>query len=275
MTLDVFGGTAREVNEHMVLAEALHFAMDGASHDVAGGQRVERVHLVHEFFALVVLEDAAKAANGFGDEERLLEAGCIQTCGVELHEFDVLEGGPCTGGNRHAVAAAVGRANGVLPDAACAACRENRRFRINAFDFASLLVDDFCTDATLGFAFAFANQVLDVAVFEVVDFLLFVELAEESAHDFFAGEVCGMQNAVVTVSAFEVEVKLRLVFGRRCELDTPLDELLDGGWSALRQNINGFFFAEASACFERVCNVELELVGLFGDGRDATLSVVR
>ncbi len=236
---------------------------------------MQRVHLVHEFFALVVLEDAAETANGLGDEERLLEARCVQTCGVELHELDVLQGGPCTGGNRHAVAAAVGRAHRVLPNAACTACRKDCRFRINAFDFACLLVDNLCADATLVLAFAFANQILDVAVFKVVDFLLLVELAEERSHDFFAGEVSGVQNAVVAVSAFEVEVELRLVFGRRCELDAPLDELLDGGRSALRQYIYRFFFAEACACFERVRNVEFELVGLFGDGRDAALGIVR
>ena len=135
-------------------------------------------------------------------------------------------------------------------------------------------MDNLCTDAALVLAFAFANQVLDIAVFKVVDVLLFVKLAEEGAHDLFTGEVSGVQNAVVAVSAFEVKVELRLVFGRRCELDAPLDELLDGRRTALGEDVDGFLFAEASACFERVCYVEFKLVCLFGNGSDSALGVV-
>ena len=275
VALDVLGGTSGKVDEHVVLAEALHFAVDGACHDVAGGKRVQRVHLVHEFFALVVLKDAAETAYRFGDEEGFLEARCVQTCGVELHEFDVLKGGPCTCCNGHAVSATVGRADCVLPDAACAAGREDGRFRVDAFDFAGLLVDDLGADAALVLAFAFANQVLDVAVFEVVYFLLLVKFAEEGAHNLFAGEVRGVQNAVVAVSAFEVEVELRLVFGRRCELDAPLDELLYGGWPALGQDVDGFFFAEPGARFEGVGDMELKFVCLLGYCGDAALRIVR
>ena len=122
MALDIFRRAAREVDVHVVLAETLHFAVDGASDDVAGREGVQRVHLVHEFFALVVLENAAETADSFGNEERLLELGSVQACGVELHELDILEGGTCAGCNRHAVTTAIGRANGVLPNAACATC---------------------------------------------------------------------------------------------------------------------------------------------------------
>ena len=90
MALDVFGRTAAKVDVHMWLAQALHLAVDGSGHDVAGGQRMERVHLVHEFFALVVLEDSTKAADRFRNQEGLLEARGVKTCGVELHELDVL-----------------------------------------------------------------------------------------------------------------------------------------------------------------------------------------
>ena len=152
---------------------------------------------------------------------------------MELHELDVLEGGACAGCNRHAVTTAIGRADGVLPNAACTTCRKDGGLGVDAFDFTGLLVNNLCADAALVLAFAFANQVLDVAVFKVIDVLLLVKFAEEGAHDLFTGEVCGVQNAVVAVSAFEVEVELRLVFGRRCELDAPLDELLDGCGPAL------------------------------------------
>ena len=187
--------------------------MDGACHDVTGGKRVQRVHLVHELFALVVLENSAKTAHCFGDEEWFFEAWCVQTSRMELHELDVLEGGSGACCNRHAVTTAVGRANCILPNAACAAGRENGCLGVDAFDFASLLVDDFCADAALGLAFAFANQVLDVAILEIVDVLLLVELAKEGAHDFLAGEVRCVQNAVVAVSAFEVRSNCDLSSG--------------------------------------------------------------
>ena len=65
VALDVFRRAARKINEHVRLAEALHFAVDGTGHDIAGGQGMQRVHLVHEFFTLVVLQDSAEAAHRF------------------------------------------------------------------------------------------------------------------------------------------------------------------------------------------------------------------
>ena len=274
VALDILRGTAREVDEHVRLAEALHFAVDGAGHDVAGRERVQRVHLVHELFALVVLEDAAKAANRFRNQERLLEARRVETGGVELHELDVLQGrtGACR--NRHAVATAVGRANGVLPNAPGSAGRKYRRLCVEVFDNARLLVDNLGAHAALGLAFALAEEVLDVAVLDIVDVLVLVELAQERAHDLLTGEVRRVQDAVVAVPAFEVQVELRLVGGVGGELHAPLDQLADGGRAALGEDVHGFLFAEARARLERVVDVKLELVRLFGDGRDAALRIV-
>ena len=275
VALDIFRRTAGEVDEHVRLAEALHFAVDGAGDDIAGRERMERVHLVHEFFTLVVLEDAAETADGFRNQEGLLELGRVKAGRVELHELDVLQGGPGTGGNRHAVATAVGRADGVLPDAACATGRKDGRLRVDVFHFAGFLVDDLCADATLCLAGSFYDEVLDVAVFEVVDVLLLVEFAEQRAHDFFTGEVRGMQDAVVAVSAFEVQVELVFLGGGRCELDAPLDELLDGGRTALGEDLHLFLFAESCTGFEGVRDMEFEFVCFFGNGSDSALCVVR
>ena len=275
VALDVLGRTAGKVDEHVWLAEAHHLAVDGTGHDVAGGEGMQRVDLVHEFFALVVFEDAAESADRFRDEEGFLELRGIQTCRVELHELNVLEGSACAGGNRHAVATTVVRAHGVLPDASGSARRKDGRLRIEVLDNAGLLVDNLCTDAALGLAGSGADEVLDIAVLEVVDVLLLVELAEERPHDFLAGEVCGVQNAVVAVAALKVEVKLRVVGRGRRELDSPFDELLDCGGPALGEDVNGLLLAETSACFQRVGDVEYELVRLFGDGCNTALGVVR
>ena len=135
-------------------------------------------------------------------------------------------------------------------------------------------MDDFGTDALLGLARAFANQVLDVAVFQVVDVFLLVELGQEGTHNFLAGKVCGMQYAVVAVATLQVQVELGLVRGVRGKEHAPFHQLLDGGRPALGENIHGFFFAEAGTRFQGIRDMEFELVRLFGDGGDAPLGVV-
>ena len=274
MALDVLRRAARKINEHVRLAEALHFAVDGARHDIARGEGVQRMHLVHEFFALVVLEDSAESAYRFRNQEGLLEARGVKARGVELHEFDILECRTCACRNRHAVTAAVVRADGVLPDSACTAGRKDGGLCIKVLDNARLLVDNLCAYAALSLAFTLANQVLDIAVFNVVDVLVVVELGEEGSHDFLAGKVRRVQDAVVAMAAFEVQVKLRLVGRIGGELHAPLDELADGVGAALGQDVHGFLLAEARARFECVVDMEFELVRLFGNGSDTALCIV-
>ena len=84
-----------------------------------------------------------------------------------------------------------------------------------------------------------------------------------------------MQNAVVAVAAFQVQVELSLIGGRGGELHSPFDQLLNGGRTALGQNVHGFLFAKAGTCFQRVVDMEFELVCFFGDGCDTALCVVR
>lgn len=194
--------------------------------------------------------------------------------GVELHEFDVLQCCTCTGCNGHAVAAAVGRAYGVLPDTSGATGRKDCGLGVDVFDFACLLVNDLCADAALFLAFALADQVLDVAVFKVIDVLLLVKFAEEGAHDFLSGKVCGVEDAVMAVAAFQMEVELFAVHRIGGELDSPFYKLLDGGGATLGQDVYRFLLAEAGACFQGIVNMELELVCLLGNGSDTALSVV-
>ena len=107
-----------------------------------------------------------------------------------------------------------------------------------------------------------------------MDVLVLVQFAQQRAHDFLAGEVGRMQDAVVAVAAFEVQVELGLVDGRGGELHAPLYELPDGVGAALGEDVHRFLFAEAGASFERVVDMELELVCFFSDGGNAALSVV-
>ena len=118
---------------------------------------MERVHLVHEFFTLVVLEDSAESANRFRNQEGFLEAWGVERGGVELHEFNVLECCPCTGGNGHAVPTTVRGAYGVLPNTACSACRKHCGLGVKVFYKSRFLVDDFGTNALLCLACSFAD----------------------------------------------------------------------------------------------------------------------
>ena len=78
---------------------------------------------------------------------------------MELHKFDILQCGTCACRNRHAVTAAVVRADGVLPDTACTAGRKDGCLCVKVFDKARLLVDNLCAYAALCLAFTLANQV--------------------------------------------------------------------------------------------------------------------
>ena len=103
---------------------------------------------------------------------------------------------------------------------------------------------------------------------------MLVELAEQGPHDFFARKVCGVQNAVVAVAPFQVQVELVVVGGGGCKLHAPFDQLLDGGGTALGKYVDRLFFAEASPCLQGICNVEFELVRFFGDCGNSSLGIV-
>ena len=123
----------RDVEDDEVVARALELGIDGAGDDVA---RREVAHLVivrHEGLAVAPTQDAALAADRFGDQERfglrVEEAGR-----VELHEFHVRERGAGAVRHRHAVArgdVGVARVEVDLAGAARREQRDRRRERVH------------------------------------------------------------------------------------------------------------------------------------------------
>jgi hypothetical protein len=59
------------MSRYAVHAQALHFVVDGAGHDVARGQLFAWVEAWHEAFAVGQAQQGALAAQGFGDQEAL------------------------------------------------------------------------------------------------------------------------------------------------------------------------------------------------------------
>ena len=51
---DVFGVVGGNVQKHAGFAGSVHFPVDGASNDVAGSKRAQRMNAVHKFFAVLV-----------------------------------------------------------------------------------------------------------------------------------------------------------------------------------------------------------------------------
>src|ERR1017187_8122972 len=62
---DEAGRLMGDVEQDIIGPALLHLVVNGAGNDIARGQRLERVSLLHEFDALDVLEHAALSAHRF------------------------------------------------------------------------------------------------------------------------------------------------------------------------------------------------------------------
>jgi hypothetical protein len=91
------------IQQHMAFAGARKVADDGAAHDVARGERPQRVHAIHDRAPLAIHERGALAAHRLADQVAR-RAGHIQRGGMELHEFQIRQRGARAPGHGHAVA---------------------------------------------------------------------------------------------------------------------------------------------------------------------------
>ncbi len=125
---DELRGTVADVQLHAVRAEALHLVVDGAGHDVPGGQLATRVETLHEGLAVRQQQPAALATHRLADQERP-RPGMEQAGGVKLIEFQV--GDPAAGppGHGDAVAGGALRVGAVQVGLAGAAAGQHHRAR--------------------------------------------------------------------------------------------------------------------------------------------------
>ncbi len=101
--LQKFGGFGSHIEIDVFGLSAVHFADDGASDDVARSELLGFGVALHKAFEIDVAEDAAFAAQGFG-EQKARRAFYGESRGMELHEFHIGENGSGFVSDGHAVA---------------------------------------------------------------------------------------------------------------------------------------------------------------------------
>ncbi len=101
--LQEFSGLGGHVEIDVFGLGAVHFADDGARHDVARSELLRFGVALHEAFEIDVAKDAAFAAQGFR-EKKARRAFYGESGGMELHEFHVGEDGSGFVSDGHAVA---------------------------------------------------------------------------------------------------------------------------------------------------------------------------
>ncbi len=203
------GGLVRDVEVHAFLAGLFHLRVDGAGHDVARGERGERMVFVHERLALRRLEDAPLPAHGLGDEERA-RLRVEEARRMELHELHVRNRRPRPPRHRDAVARGDVGVGGVEVHLAAPAGGEDRAQRAEGFHLAGVLVEHvraeaavFRGEAELGAG----DEVHGHVAFEHGDVRLFGDGAQQGALDLAAGGVVGMEHAAAGMTALAGEVE--------------------------------------------------------------------
>lgn len=181
--------------------EFLHFALDGAGDDVAGGEFEAGVVVVHEASAEVIAEGGAGAAEGFGKEESL-ELGVGEGGGVKLHELEVLGSGADAVGEGDAVGGGDARVGGGGVDFSAAASGEHGGAGREGAE------SDFRDLRGGSDAPALVDQKFgDEGVFKDADVGIVADGLADDTFDFPSGLVGVVDDPVARVSAFSAEVE--------------------------------------------------------------------
>src|SRR4029077_15871611 len=211
----------------------MHFADDGASDYIAGGEFLGFGVALHEAFEKNIAEDAAFSAKSFGKQEarRSLNGQCG---GMELHELHIGEERAGFVGDGHAVASGHFGIGGFAIDLAEAASSKKNRERADLGQRAIGFVDEADADGSA----IFKNEAGGERVGAKMKMRNFVRAGEQSAADFSSsGIAVRVQDAGAAVCCFASEGK----FGAGAiEFGAPFDELT---------NELGAFFDEESHGF--------------------------
>ena len=277
---DRVGVLVRDVEVDEVHTQTGHFAVDRPGHDVARGERLHRVVLVHELRAVGQAQDRPEAAHRFGDEEIGLFAGVVERRRVELDELHVLGDGLGAVAHGDAVSRGDDRVRGRGVDVSAAARGDDRELREHRLDLVRVEVQDVGSEAGQSARVArdeFAQMVLreqvdGEVVFQDRDVRVLADRLDERAFDFGAREVLVVEDPVLGVAAFAVE--LETAVGRLVEARTPGDQIGDQFGSAAHDQFHGLFVALARPADQRVADVFLEGVGGIRYRADAALCVV-
>ena len=266
-----------DVQVDAVVAVGLHLVVDGARHDVAGGEILQRVVALHEGGAVAAPEDRTLAAHRLRDQERA-GARVVQGGRVELHELHVghgragavRHGDPVAGGNVRVAGVEVdlaGPSRGKERDAGGEGLHRAALDVQHVRAQAAVFVELFLQHLRLG------DEVDGDMVFVDGDVVVRQGRLDQGALDLAAGDVLGVQDAPLAVPPLAGEV-VRLAARVLGELDPPLDQVGDHLGAVLNHTAHHLFVADAGAGHQGILDVGVEGVLGRGDRGDPPLRVV-
>ena len=273
--LEEFAGLARDVEKDALGAGAFHFGVDGAGHDVARREIFECMVARHEGRALFVDQDASFAAHGFADEERF-GFGMEKAGGVELDEFHVADGRTRAPGHGHAVAGGDVGIRCVEVNFATAASGQHDAVAAQGEDAAGFFVEHVDADhAVLGGVAEFArgDEVDGHVVFQHGDRRMFLDGGHEGFFDFEPGEVVGVENAALGVSAFATEIEFGAAVGFFAQVEghAEFDQFANPLGAFAHDEVDDVLVAQSRPGLEGVFDVEFERILRAGHASHAAL----
>ncbi len=259
------------VQHREVVAVALQLGVDGAGHDVARGQVLHLVIAVHERGAVAQAQDAALAAQGLADQERLRRR-VVKARRVELEELHVRHARPDPVRHGHAVAGrhvGVGR---VQVDLAGAAGGQHHGARDGGLHLAGVLIQQVRAEDGVGPAVLGGGQQIDGHVLgqqrDAVG--AFGHPLQQRLLDRPAGHVLDVDDPARGVAALasQLEVSLLVAVEGDAQLVGQAQDVLR---ALAHAALDGGAAAQAVAHPQRVGDVRLHLVGRIQHAGDTAL----
>ena len=268
-----------DVEEDRVVARAFQFGVDRAGDDVARGEVLHGVVVLHEGVASVRAQDPALTANRFADEFTL-RLWVVEAGRVELHELHVGQARTRAVRHRHAVTRGDVGVGGVEVDLARTTSREQHDARLEELDLLRRDIEHVGSEDAVvaGQARLACGQQVDRAmVLEQAHVGMRAGTFEQSAFDFAAGRVAVMQDPALRVAALAAEVErgARFAGAVEVELGAEFAQRVDHGGAALDHMPDHGFVAQAVAGHERVVDVAIERVITRQHRGDAALGAIR
>ena len=259
------GGLVGDVEVHALLAGLLHLRVDGAGHDVARGQRGERMVFVHERLAFRPFLSTPPSPRTASVMRNDRASGWKRHVGWNWTNSMFAIVAPGAPGHRHAVArgdVGVGR---VEVDLAAAAGGEDHAQRAEGFHLAAVLVEHVSAQAAVfrgETELGARDEVHGHVAREQDDVGVLGHRVEQGALDLAAGGVLRVEHAAAGVASLAREVEFvgavavdGLAF---VEVDAQMDQLADARGSVADDGAHGGAVAQSRARLERVLDMQFK-----------------
>ena len=247
------GGVEMDVAPAVDALVVADLQIDGAADYVAAGQ-VFQVGCValHEALAITVAQNAALAANAFGDKN----AHLVDASGVKLEELHILQGDAPVQGDGGAVAGEAVGVAGDFPHSAKTAGSENKRLAVEDVQVAAV---DLVGDDAGGLSVGGEQQVQHVKLIEEAH-VMGDALLVERLQDHVAGAVGGVTGAAhgffAEIAGMAAERPLgNLALGRTVEGETHMFQFVDYVDCFLAHDVDRILVGEVVAALNCVKGV--------------------